>query len=80
MMKMENNNYFAEMMKSPMPREQVKNATAAYIDNLLNDILFKQEKHKLMKAIDQSLDEGNRQLFIELSAQLNELEEKFKTN
>lgn len=77
-MKMENNNYFAEMMKSPMPREQVKNATAAYIDNLLNDILFKQEKHKLMKAIDQSLDEGNRQLFIELSAQLNELEEKFK--
>lgn len=75
---MENNNYFAEMMKSPMPREQVKNATAAYIDSLLNDILFKQEKQKLMKAIDQSLDEGNRQSFIELSAQLNELEKKFK--
>ncbi|KAB7704964.1 IDEAL domain-containing protein [Bacillus aerolatus] len=75
---MENNNYFAEMMKSPMPREKARNATAVYIDSLLNEILFKQEKQKLMDAIDQSLDEGNRESFIELSAQLNELENKFK--
>ncbi|MFK2825841.1 IDEAL domain-containing protein [Bacillus sp. B190/17] len=75
---MENNQYFTEMMKSPMPREKVKSATAAYIDSFLNGILFKQEKQKLMDAIDKSLDEGNRESFIELSALLNELEKKFK--
>ncbi|KKB36788.1 IDEAL domain-containing protein [Bacillus thermotolerans] len=75
---MENNNYFAEMMKSPMPREKKKSATSAYIDNLLNEILFNQERQKLMKSIDQALDEGNRKSFIELSSKLNELEKKFK--
>lgn len=71
---MENNNYFTEMMRSPMPREKERNATDVYIDKLLNDILFKQEKQRIMVAIDQTLDKGDREAFMKLSHKLNELE------
>ncbi|MBM7647587.1 uncharacterized protein YpiB (UPF0302 family) [Bacillus ectoiniformans] len=76
---MENNNYFAEMMKSPMPREKVKTATDEFIDNLLNEVIFKQEKKKLMAAIDHSLDKGDRTAFLKLSSDLNELEKKYNS-
>ncbi|WP_100330553.1 IDEAL domain-containing protein [Bacillus xiapuensis] len=76
---MENNNYFAEMMKSPMPHEQERSAALVYIDELLNEILFKQEKQRLMAAIDQSLDQNDRSAFIQLSNQLIQLEQSFKS-
>ncbi|WP_143331896.1 IDEAL domain-containing protein [Domibacillus antri] len=74
---MENNNYFAEMMKSPMPREMEKTAVSEFIDSFLNDILYKQEKALLMEKIDHSLDSGDRSAFITLSGELKRLEKKY---
>ncbi|WP_046175397.1 IDEAL domain-containing protein [Domibacillus indicus] len=71
---MENNNYFAEMMKSPMPRETEKTVMSEFIDSFLSDILYKKEKAALMEKIDHSLDQGDRSAFITLSDELNRLE------
>jgi uncharacterized protein YpiB (UPF0302 family) len=74
---MENNNYFAEMMKSPMPREKEKTAVSEFIDSFLNDILYKKEKAILMEKIDHSLDNNDRSTFMTLSGELKQLEEKY---
>lgn len=74
---MENNNYFAEMMKSPMPRETERTAVSEFIDSFLNDILYKKEKAALMEKIDLSLDNGDRPTFLKLSDELNRLEKTY---
>jgi uncharacterized protein YpiB (UPF0302 family) len=74
---MENNNYFAEMMKSPMPREKEKTVISEFIDSFLSDILYKKEKAALMEKIDHSLDQGDRSAFIALSDELNRLEKTY---
>ncbi|OKL35846.1 IDEAL domain-containing protein [Domibacillus mangrovi] len=71
---MENNNYFAEMMKSPMPREKEKTAISEFIDNFLKDILYQKEKAMLMDKIDHSLDNDDRSTFMTLSSDLKQLE------
>ncbi|MCP3761621.1 IDEAL domain-containing protein [Domibacillus sp. A3M-37] len=77
---MENNNYFAEMMKSPMPRETEKTVISEFIDSFLSDILYKKEKAALMEKIDLSLDQGDRLAFITLSNELNRLEKTYKVS
>lgn len=77
---MENNNYFAEMMKSPMPREKEKTVISEFIDSFLSDILYKKEKAVLMEKIDHSLDQGDRSTFIALSDELNRLEKTYHTS
>ncbi|MET1029482.1 IDEAL domain-containing protein [Domibacillus tundrae] len=77
---MENNNYFAEMMKSPMPRETEKTVISEFIDSFLSDILYKKEKAALMEKIDLSLDQGDRSAFITLSNELNRLEKTYKVS
>lgn len=74
---MENNNYFAEMMKSPMPREKEKTAMSEFIDNFLKDILYKKEKAILMDKIDHSLDNDDRSMFMTLSGELKQLEQSY---
>ncbi|OES43948.1 IDEAL domain-containing protein [Domibacillus iocasae] len=77
---MENNNYFAEMMKSPMPREKEKTVISEFIDSFLSDILYKKEKAALMEKIDRSLDQGDRSAFIALSDELNRLEKTYQAS
>ncbi|OXS75132.1 IDEAL domain-containing protein [Domibacillus enclensis] len=77
---MENNNYFAEMMKSPMPRETEKTVMSEFIDSFLSDILYKKEKAALMEKIDLSLDQGDRTAFLALSDELNRLEKVYHTS
>ncbi|OMP67116.1 IDEAL domain-containing protein [Domibacillus epiphyticus] len=77
---MENNNYFAEMMKSPMPRELEKTAVSEFISSFLNDILYKKEKAQLMEKIDQSLDNRDRSTFLTLSDELKRLEKKYQAS
>lgn len=77
---MENNNYFAEMMKSPMPREKEKTVISEFIDSFLSDILYKKEKAALMEKIDRSLDQGDRSAFISLSDELNRLEKTYQAS
>ncbi|MCI2253482.1 IDEAL domain-containing protein [Domibacillus sp. 8LH] len=77
---MENNNYFAEMMKSPMPREKEKTVMSEFIDSFLSDILYKKEKAALMEKIDLSLDKGDRSAFIALSDELNRLEKTYRAS
>lgn len=74
---MENNNYFAEKMKSPMPREKEKTAMSEFIDNFLKDILYKKEKAMLMDKIDHSLDNDDRSTFMTLSGDLKQLEKSY---
>ncbi|MDQ0214779.1 uncharacterized protein YpiB (UPF0302 family) [Oikeobacillus pervagus] len=75
---MEKKKSYAEMMKSrTIPRKQDLTITDVYIDMLLNEILLNQEKRQLMMAIDQALDEGDRDSFQELTTKLIQLQERF---
>ncbi|WP_409974385.1 IDEAL domain-containing protein, partial [Bacillus sp. Bva_UNVM-123] len=50
-----------------------------YIDILLSEILMNIEKEQLIKKIDAAIDEGNKQVFMDLSKQYKELTRRYGT-
>jgi uncharacterized protein YpiB (UPF0302 family) len=50
-----------------------------YIDALLEEIQLKAEKEKLLKQIDEAIDQRDKELFLSLSGKLNELNKRFGT-
>jgi uncharacterized protein YpiB (UPF0302 family) len=50
-----------------------------YIDALLEEIQLKAEKEKLLKQIDEAIDQRDKELFLSLSGKLKELNKRFGT-
>lgn len=69
------------MKKSAMKKKRRKEAYVLelYIDILLSEILMNIEKEQLIKKIDAAIDEGNKQVFMDLSKQYKELSKRYGT-
>jgi uncharacterized protein YpiB (UPF0302 family) len=50
-----------------------------YIEMILGEIQLRTEKEKLQKRIDLAIDQRNKESFMQLSKQLNELNKRFGT-
>ncbi|WP_167578558.1 IDEAL domain-containing protein [Jeotgalibacillus proteolyticus] len=75
---MENNKSFAEFMnESTVPQKQSSEMTMMeiYVDMVLNEILIKHRKEQLLTAINEALDQKDREAFMSYSAELNTLED-----
>jgi uncharacterized protein YpiB (UPF0302 family) len=73
---------YSNLMKSgAMNRQNEKEAYVQnlYIEMILAEIQLRAEKEKLLKRIDSSLDQGNKESFMKLSGQLKELNKRFGT-
>ena len=73
--------YTELMKKSAMKKKRRKEAYVLelYIDILLSEILMNIEKEQLIKKIDAAIDEGNKQVFMDLSKQYKELAKRYGT-
>lgn len=73
--------YTELMKKSAMKKKRRKEAYVLelYIDILLSEILMNIEKEQLIKKIDAAIDEGNKQVFMDLSKQYKELSKRYGT-
>ncbi|MBU8877402.1 IDEAL domain-containing protein [Bacillus sp. FJAT-29790] len=77
-----NEKSYTELMKaSAMKRKKLKESYVLdlYIDMMLSEVLLKNEKEKLMKEIDDAIDEGNKPVFISLTNRYKELTKRFGT-
>ncbi|TFD97639.1 IDEAL domain-containing protein [Jeotgalibacillus sp. R-1-5s-1] len=77
-MKMENNKSFAEFMnESTVPQKQSSEMTMMeiYVDMVLNEILVRHRKEKLLKLINEALDNKDQDAFMKYSDELNKLED-----
>jgi uncharacterized protein YpiB (UPF0302 family) len=73
---------YSNLMKSgAMNRQNEKEAYVQnlYIEMILAEIQLRAEKEKLLKRIDSSLEQGNKESFMKLSGQLKELNKRFGT-
>lgn len=73
-------NSYTELMKyGAMNKKKLKEdfMLQLYIEMLLNEILLKAEKKKLMEQIDRAIDEKNYENFMQLSKQYKELNKRF---
>jgi uncharacterized protein YpiB (UPF0302 family) len=50
-----------------------------YIEMILGEIQLRSEKERLQKRIDAAIDQRNKESFMQLSRQLNELNKRFGT-
>ncbi|WML43314.1 IDEAL domain-containing protein [Neobacillus sp. PS3-40] len=77
-----NEKSYTELMKlSAMNSSQEKKnfVQDLYIEILLLEIQLTTEKQKLVKKIDEALDQRDKQGFLSLSGQLNKLNKQFGT-
>ncbi|WP_166805838.1 MULTISPECIES: IDEAL domain-containing protein [Jeotgalibacillus] len=75
---MENNKSFAEFMnESTVPQKQSSEMTMMeiYVDMVLNEILVRHRKEKLLKLINEALDNKDQDAFMKYSDELNKLED-----
>jgi uncharacterized protein YpiB (UPF0302 family) len=73
---------YSNLMKSgAMNRQNEKEAFVQnlYIEMILGEIQLRAEKEKLQKRIDVAIDQRNKESFMQLSTQLNELNKRFGT-
>jgi uncharacterized protein YpiB (UPF0302 family) len=73
---------YSNLMKSgAMNRQQEKEAFVQnlYIEMILGEIQLRTEKEKLQQRIDVAIDQRNKESFMQLSTQLNELNKRFGT-
>ncbi|RHW43155.1 IDEAL domain-containing protein [Neobacillus notoginsengisoli] len=71
---------YAELMKiGAMKKEKAKKSSLQelYIEMLLNEIQLNIEKEKLLRNIDEALEQRNEKDFMRLSGNLVELEKRF---
>jgi len=71
---------YAELMKlGAMKKEKAKTSSLQelYIEMLLNEIQLNMEKDKLLRNIDEALEQRNEKAFIHLTGNLAELEKRF---
>ena len=76
---MENKKSYKELMKEyEMSQSQTEKALTVetYVDTLLNNILLEKQKDALLYKIDEALDDKDYDVFMKLSAELNNLLEK----
>lgn len=78
---MKDNSYTNLMKTSAMNRQNAKEAFIQnlYIEMILGEIQLQAEKEKLQRKIDMAIDQRNKERFLELSKQLNELNKRFGT-
>lgn len=76
---MENKKSYKELMKEyEMSQSQAEKTLTVetYVDTLLNNILLEKQKDTLLYKIDEALDDKDYDMFMKLSAELNNLLEK----
>jgi uncharacterized protein YpiB (UPF0302 family) len=80
-MNMKDKSYSNLMKSGAMSRQAEKELFVQnlYIEMLLREIQLKSEKEKLQKKIDSAIDLRNKETFMHLSKQLNELNTRFGT-
>ncbi|AIE59284.1 IDEAL domain-containing protein [Bacillus methanolicus] len=77
-----NEKSYTELMKlGAMNRKKEKEMFIQdlYIEMLLSEVLLQAEKEKLLKLIDEAIDNRDRPAFLQLSEQLKELNKRFGT-
>lgn len=77
-----NEKSYTELMKlGAMNRSQGKEnfIQDLYIESLLMEVQLKVEKEKLLRRIDEALDQRDEKTFLELSRQLKEINKRFGT-
>ncbi|WP_027408325.1 IDEAL domain-containing protein [Anoxybacteroides tepidamans] len=57
-------------------QSEEKNSYGSLAEKILEQAIFLYQKNKLMEKIDEALSKKNKDLFLELSAQYNELLKK----
>ncbi|RDU35512.1 hypothetical protein DRW41_17385 [Neobacillus piezotolerans] len=75
-----NEKSYTELMKiGAMKREKAKQSSLQelYIEMLLNEIQLNIEKEKLLRTIDEALDQGDKPAFINLTHSLANLKKRF---
>ncbi|MHC0036767.1 IDEAL domain-containing protein [Pseudoneobacillus sp. C159] len=73
---------YSNLMKTGAMNRQNEKETFVqnlYIEMILAEIQLRAEKEKLLKRIDSSLDQRNKECFMKLSRQLTELNKRFGT-
>ena len=68
------------MMKSSTMRKQLGKETfmlELYVEMMLQEAILKSEREKLLKKIDQSLDERNEEYFTYYTNELKKLNKRF---
>lgn len=73
---------YSNLMKSGAMNRQLEKETFVqnlYIEMFLREIQLKSEKEKLQQKIDAAIDLRQKDLFMQLSKQLNELNKRFGT-
>ena len=71
---------YTEMMKSSTMRKQLGKETfmlELYVEMMLQEAILKSEREKLLKKIDQSLDERNEEYFTYYTNELKKLNKRF---
>ena len=71
---------YTEMMKSSTMGKQVGKDTfmlELYVDMMLQEAILKSEKKRLLRKIDESLDERNEEYFTYYTNELMKLNKKF---
>jgi uncharacterized protein YpiB (UPF0302 family) len=78
-MSMKDKSYSNLMKSGVMNRMNEKEAFVQnlYIEMFLGEIQLMAEKEKLQKRIDTAIDQRNKESFLQLSKQLNELNKRF---
>jgi uncharacterized protein YpiB (UPF0302 family) len=78
-MSMKDKSYSNLMKSGAMNRMNEKEAFVQnlYIEMILGEIQLQAEKEKLQKRIDTAIDQRNKESFMQLSKQLNELNKRF---
>jgi uncharacterized protein YpiB (UPF0302 family) len=77
-----NEKSYTELMKlGAMSRKKSKEMFVQdlYIEMFLSEILLQAEKEKLLKLIDEAIDNRDRSTFLQLSEQFKELNKRFGT-
>lgn len=75
-------NSYSELMKAAvMNRQKAEKQFVLdlYIDMVINEAILKREKEKLARKIDQAIDDGDKEAFMNLSIQYKQLKCKFGT-
>ncbi|ALC91925.1 hypothetical protein AM500_20625 [Bacillus sp. FJAT-18017] len=74
-----NEKSYTELMKiGAMKKEKAEGSLQEmYVEMLLNEIQLNIEKEKLMKKIDESLEQRNKLVFLDLTGSLKELNKRY---
>ncbi|OCA84326.1 hypothetical protein A8F94_16590 [Bacillus sp. FJAT-27225] len=74
-----NEKSYTELMKiSAMKKEKAEGSLQdMYIEMLLHEIQLNLEKERLLKKIDEALEQRNKPVFLNLTGSLRELNEKY---